>query len=98
MKKDFEVTLTNLDGTPSLLQGDKPLLMRFVVHEGLLNTDPQMTVEEKTVRWRLVQKTLNERFVNITVEEAALIKKSVSGLPILLMGQVFDWLESDIQE
>lgn len=94
MKKDFDVVLTNLDGTQAMRDKTIPLTMGFCVHEALLNTPPETTTEQKVKRWAMVQKSRKYGTVNVTIDESAMIKDACAVMfPTLIFGQINDWLE-----
>lgn len=95
MKKNVDKKIYNMDGTDAMLKPDVPLTIKHGIQEALLASTPATTAEEKSRRWGLAQKTLNGGIVNITVDEAALIKSASEIHPILLYGQICDWLESN---
>lgn len=94
MKKNLEVVFQNMDGTEITMQDKTPLTMKSALLECLLATPPSMVAEEKSRRWQLCQKIRKGNTINITIEEAALIKKAAGEVNVTLVyGQIEDWLE-----
>ena len=95
MKKNLEHKILNMDDTEAMLQPGVPLTIKHCVLEAVLASNPGTTAEEKSRRWGLAQKMRKGGIVNITVDEAALIKSASEIHPVLLYGQIVDWLEKD---
>ena len=98
MKKNLDTKILNMDDTDAMLQPGVPLTIKHCVLEAILASNPSTTAEEKSKRWGLAQKMRKGGVINITVDEAALIKTASEIHPTLLYGQLCDWLESNDED
>lgn len=102
MKLDLSVEMKNLDGSPikDISRPEHPALtLRDIISSALLNErdDERLSGQEKSIRFALATKIwgANGHPLELTVEEAALIKEAVGkGYKPIISGQVWAIIES----
>lgn len=110
MKKDFNITLRNIDGEPILVtkktkegeEGEEEIELTYKVRilDALLGTHPKdssMAGEMKLKLYRLANKIQDDKGeADYSLDELALIKdRCVLFYPALIYGQIYDLLECD---
>lgn len=101
MKIDFSSVLKGLDGKELKgdLKGEKSLTLGSVCVESLMASFPdeeRLSGNDKVKRFKLAQKIYNRTPVDITVEDASLIKELIGkAYGPLIVGQVWDLLENN---
>ncbi len=95
MKIDFDATLKTLDGE-EIKNGDKVVNLKTITVDALLNPNgkEQPKPMVKVERFKLAQKIHEGGEIDITVENAAMIKKLIGeGYAPLVVGQAYEILE-----
>lgn len=96
MKKNFDIVLKNLDGSP--LGSPTPVTMGRAICEVLMGNypeDQELSVEQKISRSKLAHKVHAGGEQDYTVDELTLIKDVVGKRCIILaIGQIFDFIEA----
>ena len=97
MKINTLQVLCGMDGKP-LMQGENSIMLRDICIGALLNpSDPEddkkLSGEDKVARFKLAQRFANNDSIEITPEEATLVRHLVAkGYYTSIVGQVWDLL------
>lgn len=98
MRLDFSTTLLGLDGKP-LKEGDKEVRLGEFCATALLTPyqdEKELSGDEKVKRFKIAEKIYNGGEQDLTIEEAALLKKLVAkAFAPLIVGRIYGLLESE---
>jgi len=89
MKLNFDQSINDLNGN-QLSDGEIPITLSLVAINALLKEDGAGD-KTKFFRWIIAKKINNND--ELSIEEIAEIKKSISHMPTLVMGRCWDLLE-----
>lgn len=95
MKVDFSQAFVDLDGNP-IVDGGKPVTLGMMAAQALLAADPNTpeSGEDKARAYDVATRLYRGGEVDITVEDAALIKKKVGQhMTAIVVGQAYRMLE-----
>ena len=91
---DLAHQIKNPDGSPALDETNKPVATKDVLAKALLSEPPNTTVASKMARFELWLKVkMADVKLEISTEEATLLKEASSVYPVVVYGQLVHWIE-----
>lgn len=96
---DLSHQIVDEHGEPAKDEAGKPAELKTVLQKVLLAETPNQTPTSKLARFELYLKLkFAELKVELTTEEALLIKEVSSLYPVLVFGQIVHWIEGKLHK
>lgn len=97
MLKDFDQPVLNITGEP-VKDGGVTLYFKDIIAKEMIlpaNRDERIPADVSLKRYALAQRIINGGVVDISVDEAAIIKKAFESYAPLIYGRIVDFVEGD---